>query len=118
MIRRLAPAILLGAAAGVVSGLFGVGGGVIIVPGLVLGLRLDQYSASGTSVATIVASATTGVISFALDGKVDWAAAGALFIGAGLGAWVGARFSTRVPEHVLAGAFAIVLLVAAVRLWV
>jgi uncharacterized protein len=109
---------LLGIAAGLVSGLFGVGGGVVIVPGLVLWIGIDMYRAGSTSVATIVASSAAAVIAFAVSGEVDWAAAAAIFLGAGTGAYVGARYMTRIPAHWLRHAFVGVLLLAALRLGV
>jgi len=106
----------LGVFAGVVSGLFGVGGGVIAVPGLVLWMGLDQRRASATSLATIVASAGAALLLFGTASSVDWTAAGYLLIGAVVGAWVGARFLDRVPTAVLTWTFAGLMLVAAARL--
>jgi len=117
LMRAYVEGAALGAVAGFLAGLFGIGGGVIIVPGLVLWLRLTQYEASGTAVATIVASSAAALVLFAADGKVDWFAAFALFVGSGAGAWIGGRLIERIPEHVLAGGFALVLLIAGVRLW-
>ncbi len=110
-------ALLLGALTGFVAGLFGIGGGIIVVPGLILWLRFDQYHATGTSAATIVASSAAALLSFGLHGSVDWSAALLVFVGSGTGAWLGARFITRIPEHLLATVFAVILLVAGVRLW-
>ncbi len=107
----------LGLAAGFVGGLFGVGGGVVVVPGLVLWLGLAQHRAHATSVAAIVASASAALVPFALDGEVDWPAALALFAGAGVGAYGGARLIARIPEVWLARAFVALMAVAAVRLW-
>lgn len=107
----------LGAIAGFLAGLFGIGGGVVRVPGLVLWLGLDQYEASGTSVATTVVSSAAALVSFVVVGKVDLAAAAALFAGSGVGAFAGGRHIRRVPEHVLTGAFALIIFVAGVRMW-
>ena len=108
---------LLGFAAGGVAGLFGVGGGVIVVPGLVLWFGMSQYRASGTSVAAIVASSAAALAFFASEGRVDWWAVLLIFVGSGTGAWLGARFVTRIPEFALTATFAAVMLIAAVRLW-
>lgn len=110
-------ALLIGLAAGTFGGTFGVGGGLIVVPALVLLLAFDQYRAAGTSIVTIVASSTAALTTFALDDAVDWQAAAFLFVGAGVGAWVGARYVERVPQHVLTAVFAIMVGVAAVRMW-
>lgn len=89
--------IAIGLLTGLLSGLFGVGGGVILVPLLVLILRFDQRLAAGTSLAAIVPTASVGVISYALHGSVAWIpalilAAGAVG-GAQLGTWLLPRLS-------------------------
>lgn len=112
--RFIAP--LIGLFAGVVSGLFGVGGGIIVVPGLVLLLDFPQRRASGTSMATILASTVAALAVFANDGEVDWRAAAILGAGAVLGSWLGARHLDRIPERWLSITFIIVLLIAAGRL--
>ncbi|MEA3510810.1 MAG: sulfite exporter TauE/SafE family protein [Actinomycetota bacterium] len=112
----LVKALALGAIAGVVAGLFGVGGGVIVVPGLVLWLALSQREASGTSTATIVASSAAAMIAFGINGNVDWRAAGLILIGSVVGAWGGAWIAERVNERALAITFALVLAVAGIRM--
>ena len=108
--------IALGLIAGIVGGLFGIGGGVIVVPGLVLWLGFDQYRAAGTSLATIVAAAGAALITFAGDGSVDWGAAAIITVGAVGGAAIGARILHRIPAAMLRRAFAVVLVVAALRM--
>ncbi len=108
--------VAVGLVAGFISGLFGVGGGVIVVPGLVLWLGLDQRRASGTSMATIVVSAAAAALLFTADRAVDWSTAWWLFVGAGIGAVIGARAIASVPEIWLTRAFAAVMVLAAVRL--
>lgn len=109
-------AVALGLVAGLVGGLFGVGGGIVVVPGLVLWLRFDQHNASGTSVATIVASAGAALISFSIDGSVDWRAAAFVAVGAIIGAAIGTRILHRIPAKVLTRAFSVLLIVAAARM--
>lgn len=108
--------VALGLVAGFVGGLFGIGGGVVVVPGLVLWLRFSQHHASGTSVATIVASAGAALISFAGSGAVDWRAAALITVGAVVGAAIGARILHLIPAKMLTRAFSILLLVAAARM--
>lgn len=110
-------ALAVGIVAGFASGLLGIGGGVIVVPGLILLLGLDQYNAAGTSVATIVVSASAALIAFGTNGSVDWATAAIIFIGSATGAWLGAQYLHRVPEHLLAGVFSVVLVISAIRMW-
>ncbi|MCL1599248.1 MAG: TSUP family transporter [Actinomycetia bacterium] len=110
-------AAAVGIVAGFLSGLLGIGGGVIVVPGLVLLLGLDQYSAAATSVATIVLTAAAGLVAFGVNGSVDWGTALIVFIGAATGAWAGAHYMNKIPEHVLAGVFTLVMAVASVRMF-
>lgn len=108
--------LALGLVAGFLSGLFGVGGGILIVPILVLLLGMDQRLAHGTSLAAVLPIAVSGVIGFALDGSVDWPATLFLVIGAMAGAVVGTHALHVLPVKALGYTFAAVLLASAVRL--
>ncbi len=108
--------VALGLGAGFIGGLFGVGGGLLVVPGLVLWLHFEQRAASATSLATIVASSAAAVVRFAFDDSVQFDTALVLFIGAGLGAYVGAGLAGRIPNFWLARGFVAIVLVSAVRL--
>lgn len=110
-------AALIGTTAGFLSGLLGLGGGVIVVPGLVLLLGLNQYSAAATSVATIVVSTVAALVAFSGGATIDWATAGIVFVGSAAGAWAGARWIHKVPEHVLAGTLALLMAAASIRMW-
>ena len=116
--RRLVLAATIGLAAGVLSGLFGIGGGVILVPALVLFFALPQLEASAISLAAIVMGATAGLIPFALDREVDWMAGLVLTAGAVIGSFLASRYVARIPERVLAWTFVVVVLAAAVRMLV
>ena len=115
-------AVLIGIVAGFLSGLFGIGGGVVIVPAFVLILALDQYRAAATSVATIVVTAVAALITFVMtatgDEQINWKAAIVVFSGSAVGAVVGARYLERIPEYVLTGVFALVMAIGAVRMMV
>ena len=116
--RRLPAALTIGFAAGVASGLLGVGGGIVLVPGLVLALGATQHQAHATSLSAIVPIGIAGFAVFALHDDVNYAVAGLLVLGALFGAPVGARAMSRIPERALALVFAAVLVVAGVRLLV
>lgn len=98
--------IAIGLFAGLLSGMFGVGGGVVIVPLLVLLLGYPQRLASGTSLAAIIPAASIGVISYALTDDVAWIPALILAAGAVIGAQVGTWLLPRVPVRVLQFGFA------------
>lgn len=111
------PLMLLGAAAGILSGLFGIGGGTIIVPALVLWLGMQQKLAAGTSVAAILPTAIVGAASYALQGNVDWVAALCLAVGIVIGAQVGSHLLAKLPTGAIQWGFLAFLLVVIVSLW-
>ncbi len=109
--------IAVGLVSGFLSGIFGVGGGILIVPALVLVLKLDQRLAHGTSLAAVLPIALSGTLGYALDGKIDWTASLCLALGAAtIGAVVGTHLLHVVPRRGLALAFAGVLALTAVRM--
>lgn len=113
---RLGRAVAIGLAAGLLSGLFGVGGGILIVPALVFGLGLDQRLAHGTSLAAIIPIAIGGLITFQLAGEVDWVIAGWLIAGSVVGAVIGTELLQHIPRRPLIIAFSALLAVTIVRL--
>jgi len=109
--------VFIGLVAGLLSGLFGVGGGTVIVPLLVLLLRFDQRRAAGTSLAAIVPTASVGVISYALSGSVAWIAALILAVGSVVGAQIGSRMLPRISQTALRWGFVVFLVVVIVSLF-
>lgn len=114
--RRVLTGLGLGSAAGLLSGLFGVGGGVVIVPGLVLLLGVAQHAAHATSLAAILLIAPAAMVGFALDGSVAYVEAALLAAAAIAGAFVGAGIMHRIPARQLTQAFAVFMLVVAARM--
>lgn len=108
---------LLGALTGMLSGLFGIGGGLVLVPILVMVLGFPQRLAAGTSVAAILPAAVVGGIGYAVQGNVDWIAAAALAVGVIGGAQLGSFLLSRVPTGLLRWMFMGFLAVIAVSLW-
>ena len=108
---RLSPIslLLIGAFTGLMSGLFGVGGGFIIVPLLLL-LGMKQKLAAGTSVIAILPTAIVGAIGYMTLGQVDWLAAILLAVGMIVGTQVGGRLLQILPESVLFWMFLVALL--------
>lgn len=109
---------LVGLAAGLLSGLFGVGGGLLIVPALVLVLHFDHRLATGTSLAAILPIATASLLTYWAQDNVDWPAAALLTIGALAGALLGTKLLHVIPVRWLTVIFATMLLVTAIRLFV
>ncbi|MCT1397106.1 sulfite exporter TauE/SafE family protein [Microbacterium sp. p3-SID338] len=115
--RAYATFIGIGLLAGILSGLFGVGGGTVIVPLLVLLLAFDQRLAAGTSLAAIVPTAAVGVISYAASGSVAWIPALILAAGAVVGAQIGTRLLPRISQTALRWGFVGFLVVVIVSLF-
>jgi hypothetical protein len=102
---------------GVLSGLTGVGGGVFLVPTMVLGFGIAQRIAQGTSLVAILPTAAVGAITHYRHGNVDLRSAG-LIAAAGVPAsLVGATLALWLPERILLGLFGLFLLFAALRTW-
>lgn len=108
--------ILIGLAAGFFSALFGVGGGIIIVPLLLLVARWDLRSASATSLAAIGITATAGVITYLVHGDVQANYAALVGIPAAAGAIGGAAVQQRMHPRKLSYAFVLLLVGIAIDL--
>lgn len=109
--------VLAGLFVGVASGILGVGGGTLLVPIMTLGFGFSQHLAQGTSLAAVIPTAIVGAITHDRQGNVLRRAALYMALGGTAGAVVGALAAVHLPREVLARAFALLLLFAAVRLW-
>lgn len=107
---------VVGAIGGLLSGLFGVGGGIVMVPLLILLAGMDQRRASATSLAAIVPTAVAGSITYFANGQVDLVAAALVAVGGIVGGWIGARLLARLPLEWLRWLFIALLVVVAIRL--
>jgi len=115
---RVAPLIGIWLVSGLFSSLFGVGGGIVIVPLLVLVLHFGQRLATGTSLAAILVSSVAGAVTYALHGEVKPGAAALVGIPAVVGVLAGTALQQRIPVDKLAYGFALVLAVVGIRLLV
>lgn len=115
-IKDLALPVVVGVLAGLSSGLFGVGGGIIMVPLFVYWLKLDQRRAHATSLAAVVPIALIGAWGYGTHGNVDFVAAGYVLAGSILGAMYGARMLQRIALPAIQILFAVVLLLSGLRL--
>ena len=108
---------VLGLVAGVVSGLFGVGGAVVIIPGLVLLAKLPQHTAHGTSLAALLLPVgLLGAFEYYKRGQVNIPYAAVVAVGLLIGAYFGARLAGTMSDAVLRKAFGIFLLLISVKL--
>lgn len=108
--------VAIGAGAGVLSGLFGVGGGIILVPALVLLGGMAQSRAAASSLAAIVPIAIVGAVVFGGADNVDFVAAVVVAVGSIVGVQAGAWAMPRVGDDRLRAAFAVLMIVVAVTM--
>ncbi|MEI7825191.1 MAG: sulfite exporter TauE/SafE family protein [Chlorobiaceae bacterium] len=113
--------LLVGLAAGLLSGMFGVGGGIIIVPAMVLLFGMTQQSAIATSlIALLLPVGLLGVMEYYRSGKISgeniWIG---LIVAAGLfaGAYFGAKIATQLSSDILRKFFAVFMGIVALHLW-
>ncbi|HEX3266458.1 MAG TPA: sulfite exporter TauE/SafE family protein [Gaiellaceae bacterium] len=108
-------AVALGLVAGMLAGLFGVGGGILFVPALVA-LGLGQLEAQGTSLLAILPTVVAGTLTQRHYGNLRVRSALVVGLASVIGVEVGARVVTHVPEHQLRKLFALLLFAVAVQL--
>jgi uncharacterized membrane protein YfcA len=116
MSRRLPRLAVIAIAAGAFSGLFGVGGGALIVPLLVLWLSYDERVATGTSLAAICVIAVAAAATHGLLGNVDLMKGLLIGLPAVGGVLAGTALQQRLPTRAIAGLFSVLLIVSAVVL--
>lgn len=111
---------LLGLLTGLAAGFFGIGGGFLILPGLILGSGMAMLNAIGSSLLGVAAFGATTATNYALAGLVDWPLAGLFLLGGALGGWVGQRLAGRLSQRrgLLNRLFAgLLIVVAGYMLW-
>lgn len=112
--------IAIGVGAGVLSGIFGIGGGIVIVPALIYLAKMTPQQAAGTSLAALVLplGAAVGAMAYYKAGHLQPKDALYLAIGMAIGAYFGAQIATTVDALVLRRMFAVLMVLMAMKLWV
>ncbi len=108
--------LAIGLTAGLLAGLLGIGGGVVMVPAMVLIMGLDQHVAQGTSLLVIIPAAAFGSFTHYRHGRLALRDAAALAVGGVLGAVLGSVTALSLDDQLLRKLFAILILAVAVRL--
>jgi uncharacterized protein len=108
--------LAIGLAAGMLAGLLGVGGGIVMVPAMVLFIGFDQHVAQGTSLLVIIPAAALGSFTHHRHGRLALRDAAALAAGGVLGALVGSVVALSLDEELLQRLFAILILAVAFRM--
>jgi uncharacterized membrane protein YfcA len=108
--------LLIGFGAGAFSGAFGVGGGIILVPLLVLLLHFTQKRAQATSLVMVFLAALAGTVTYSIAGQVAWVPAGFILIGGLVGSIAGSSLVRRTSDYRLQIGFGLLLIAVAIRL--
>lgn len=104
--------LFLGAIIGALSGLFGVGGGILLVPALVIFYKFSQHEAQGTTLAMLLPPiGLLATYKYWQNGHVKILAAALLAIGFLLGSWYGAKYAVALPAAILKKAFGLLLII-------
>ena len=114
--EEIVAALLLGLLAGVMAGFFGIGGGLLFVPTLVLVFELGQLEAQATSLAAILPTVVAGALRQHRYGNVAWRAAALVGVVGVVGVELGARVATALDEDVLRRLFALLVFAVAAQL--
>lgn len=110
--------LVIGSIAGVLSGMFGIGGGIVIVPALMLIAKMAPLTATGTSLAALLLPVgALGAWEYYRNGNIDVRAALLVALGLFVGAWFGARIAHTVGDEGVKKAFAVFLVLVAGRIW-
>lgn len=106
--------IIIGLVAGILSGMIGIGGGIIIVPALVYVLGFSQLQAQGTSLGLLLLPVgILAVLSYYKAGYIDIKVVGIMCIAFVAGGWIGSKFSLSLSQETVKKIFAVVLLLIA-----
>lgn len=109
--------LAIGLAAGVLSGMFGIGGGLIIVPALLFILNMDQFSATGTSLAALIPPVgLLGAAAYYRGGHINLMYAALIAAGLFVGAYFGARITLSMSPEVIRKIYAVFLIAVAARI--
>ena len=109
---------IIGTAAGLLSGLLGLGGAIVIIPALVLFLGYSQQTAQGTALMMMVLPVgALAAFQYYQKGYVDIRAALIMAVFFFVGGYFGAKFATQIPQDILKKTFAILLVGIAIKMW-
>ncbi|MCE1189766.1 MAG: sulfite exporter TauE/SafE family protein [Ignavibacteria bacterium] len=110
--------LIIGLAAGIISGFLGIGGGIIIIPALVGLLGFTQQTAQGTSLALLLPPiGILAVMNYYNKGYVDLKAAGIMCITFVVGSYISSKLAVVISQEVLKKAFSLFLFLYAMKLW-
>ena len=110
--------LIIGILAGMLSGLIGIGGGIIAIPALVFFLGFSQQMAQGTTLAMMVPPiGLLAAWAYYKEGFVDVRAAAIICVGFIVGSYFGAKYATGIPQDMLRKIFSVILILVAIKMF-
>lgn len=116
MVKKYIKQIIIGFLAGLISGFFSTGGGLILVPAFVYVLDLEPQKARGTSICCILSMVITSSFFYYKGNFINWKVSILCGIGGAIGGYIGARLLKRLPDKILEIAFTIFLIYISLRM--
>ncbi|MCL2145026.1 MAG: sulfite exporter TauE/SafE family protein [Endomicrobia bacterium] len=107
--------LFIGLSGGILSGLMGVGGGIVLIPLMIIFLKMTQHQAQGTSLAVIMLSFVSMMVYYK-KGHVNLGIAALIGAGFILGGFIGAYFAAALPENILRKCFAVLMIIVACKM--
>ncbi len=114
--RNIIKKVIIGLLAGIISGLFSTGGGMIVVPAFIYLLNMEDKKARGTSIFCILPMVVTSGIFYYKSNYIDWNISILCAIGGMIGGYTGAKLLKKIPTHYLKVAFTIFLIYASYKM--
>ncbi|HXK45103.1 MAG TPA: TSUP family transporter [bacterium] len=108
--------LVIGLATGIANGLFGSGGGTIVVPSMIFLLKEDEHKAHATAILIILPLTVVSLFFYLRSGHMDWQIAWKVILGGIAGGYIGARLLNKCPENILRKIFAVFMIAAAIKL--
>ncbi len=109
--------MLIGLAAGMLSGVAGVGGGVIVIPALVFFVGMSQFEAQGTSLGMMIPPiGILAAYNYYRDGFINWKYALILALFFVVGGWIGSKIILQIPQNLVKKGFAVFLILVALKM--
>lgn len=110
--------LIIGLLAGVLSGIMGVGGGVVMIPLMIVILGYSQHEAQGTSLAVLVIPVTfLAAYNYYTEGYVNWKFAIIIALGFIVGGYLGSKYAVSINQSLLKKIFSVILIVAALKMF-
>jgi len=109
--------VIIGIAAGMLSGIAGVGGGVIIIPALIFLLGMTQFEAQGTSLAMMIPPiGIMAAFNYYKDGYINWKYAAILAVFFFIGGYFGSKWALNIPQNIVKKSFAVFIILVGVKM--